>query len=86
MFDEIMSVLFNIHATRQVFESVSIYPHQIYVHLKSGNLYFVDSISIDEKTDEVKVNYYALYGECRLWSREINLFREKFRKVTLLKD
>ncbi len=47
-----------------------------YRHYK-GNTYQVIGVAKHSETDEELVVYRALYGECRLWVRPLDMFCEK---------
>ncbi len=47
-----------------------------YRHYK-GNTYQVIGITTHSKTEEQMVVYRALYGECGLWVRPLDMFYEK---------
>ena len=58
----------------------------IYKHFK-GDYYFVEDVATFTETDEVCVVYRALYGECKLWVRPLEMFlsevdHEKYPNVT----
>jgi len=48
----------------------------VYRHYK-GNIYQVIGVAKHSETEEDLVVYQALYGECGLWVRPINMFCEK---------
>lgn len=56
-----------------------IYPASLYRHFK-GELYHVDSISRHTETNELMVNYHALYEECDCHSRPYSMFVEEVSK------
>lgn len=53
-----------------------IYPNCAYIHFK-GNIYYVDSITRHTETDELQVNYHALYGDGEGYSRPYDMFVEQ---------
>ena len=46
---------------------------RIYKHFK-GNYYYVEDIAKHTETDELMVVYRALYGDCTLYVRPIDMF------------
>ena len=45
-------------------------------HFK-GDLYLINNISEDTETHKIIVNYTALYGGCKKYSRPLEMFAEK---------
>lgn len=85
-YDSVITVLVHLRGTRMLEKSDTVRIKQVYVHLKSGNLYFVDSITTGTEDEEVYVNYYALYSACKSWSRPIDLFLNNFRRLIIDKE
>lgn len=53
--------------------------NKIYKHYK-GNLYLIIDIALNSETLEEMVIYRALYGDCSLWVRPINMFFDEVNK------
>ena len=47
--------------------------HGIYKHFK-GDLYLVEDLVYHSETKEPMVLYRALYSDCRLWCRPLDMF------------
>ena len=47
--------------------------HGIYKHFK-GDLYLVEDLVYHSETKEPMVLYRALYGDCKLWCRPLDMF------------
>ena len=52
----------------------------IYKHFK-GNLYLVEDLAIDSETEKRVVVYRALYGENKLYVRDLEMFLSEVDKV-----
>ena len=52
----------------------------IYRHFK-GNLYLVEDVGFDSETMKEMVIYRALYGDCKLYVREKDMFLSEVDKT-----
>jgi hypothetical protein len=60
--------------------------NKIYQHFK-GNLYIVTGLSCNAETDEIMVEYTALYGECGRYTRRYKSFASnKDKNGKLIKE
>lgn len=65
---------------------INVEPYKIYQHFK-GNLYLVTGLSTNAETDEITVEYTALYGNNTRYNRRFKSFASNYDKHNrLIKD